>query len=301
MLGPSSHRGSALSWLACFLLCVTGCHRQQPLDRPQMTAGVGMRDVTFYSVSLGREMPYRVFLPQARLAGQRFPVVYLLHGNGGDFRDWSNDSSVSQYAAQRPDSSGLILVMPEGKSSYYLNAVERSKDKYEDYLTRDLIHEVENRFPAQVGREHRAVIGVSMGGFAALKLALSRQDLYSFAGAISPPVDVPERRFTWKRAGQYWEFRNIFGPIGSAERKARNPFDLVQSANINSTAYLYLSAGEQEPLREPIQRFEKQLKWGAFMYEFHLLPGGHDWGEWDAQIPGCFEALSRTLHKTAAK
>ena len=214
-----------------------------------------MRDVTFYSNALGKEMPYRVFLPASRQPGQSFPVVYLLHGNGGGFRDWSNDANVATYA-----SAGMILVMPEGKSSYYLNAVGHPQDKYEDYLTHDLIQDVEGRFSALKGREHRAIIGVSMGGFAALKLALSRPDLYVFAGAISPPVDVPQRRFTWKRAGQWLEFKAIFGPMDSQERKARDPFALVASADPNATPYIFLSSGLQEPLREPIERFESQLK-----------------------------------------
>jgi putative tributyrin esterase len=103
-----------------------------------------MQDVTFFSSSLGRTMRYRVLLPEKQDAGQRFAVVYLLHGNGGELRDWSNYSDVARYAAR-----GLILVMPEGNSSYYLNAVEKPTEKYEDYLTRDLLADVQGRFPVK--------------------------------------------------------------------------------------------------------------------------------------------------------
>src|SRR5579859_4989628 len=103
-------------------------------------------------------MAYRVFLPATVDEGRKLPVVYLLHGNAGGFRDWSNQSDVSQYAAR-----GLILVMQEGNSSYILKAVGRPPDKYEDYLTRDLVMEVESRFPAKTDRDHRAIVGVSMG------------------------------------------------------------------------------------------------------------------------------------------
>jgi len=106
-----------------------------------------MQDVTFHSAALGREMPYRVFLPANMTVGQQLPVVYLLHGGGGSFRDWSNDSNISQYALQ-----GIILVMPEGNSSYFMNAVESTQDKYEDYVTQDLIADVEARFPAKKDR-----------------------------------------------------------------------------------------------------------------------------------------------------
>ena len=85
-----------------------------------------MQDVRFYSAALGREMPYRVFLPVNLSVSEKLPVVYLLHGGDGGFRDWSNYSDVSTFALQ-----GLILVMPEGDFSYYMNAVETPKDRYE--------------------------------------------------------------------------------------------------------------------------------------------------------------------------
>jgi len=222
-------------------------------------------------------------------------VVYLLHGNGGSFRNWSNYSDVAKYAVPN-NSNGLILVMAEGESSYYMNAAEKPADKYEDYLVNDLITDVESRFPANKGREGRAVVGVSMGGFAAVKLALSRPELFSFAGAISPAIDVPSRKFTWKRYWQWERFKAIFGAMDSKPRRDADPFVLVQSASPAQTPYLYITAGEQEGLLEPIQRFVKQLKQRGFAYEFHTKPGGHDWGEWGAQIPGCFESLLSHLN-----
>lgn len=83
-------------------------------------------------------MHYRVLLPEKIAAEQKFPVVYLLHGGGGGFRDWSNYSDVTRYAQQ-----GLILVMPEGNSSYYMNSVDHPQDRYEDYMVHDLIADVE--------------------------------------------------------------------------------------------------------------------------------------------------------------
>ena len=65
-------------------------------------------------------------------------MLYLLHGGGGGFRDWSNYSDVAGYAER-----GLILVMPEGNSSYYTNSADRPQDRYEDYIVHDLIADVE--------------------------------------------------------------------------------------------------------------------------------------------------------------
>ena len=268
-----------------------GCqaHQLQP-DEPHLAPGMLMKDVIFHSTALNREMPYRVFLPAKLAPGKKLPVVYLLHGAGGNFRDWSNHSDVARYAA-----AGLILVMPEGKASYYTNAALKPADKYEDYLVSDLATDVEARFPVAEGRENRAVIGVSMGGYEAVKLALYRPKLFVFAGAISPAIDVPSRHFTLRRAEQSWHFRTIFGPDGSQSRRLSDPFVLIQSSAPAETPYLYLTSGNQEPLLEPNIRFASRLHARDFSYEFHTKPGGHDWGQWDAQIPGCFAALLERL------
>jgi len=181
--------------------------------------------------------------------------------------------------------------MVDGDCSYYMNEALSPKEKYEDYFVRDLIPDVESRFPVRPGRENRAVVGVSMGGFAAVRLALTRPELFAFAGALSPAIDVPARSFSLRRWSQSIRFRTIFGPTGSDTRIRSDPFVLARSAAPDKVPFLYVTAGEQEPLLAPILRFITLLKARNYMYEFHTAPGGHDWGEWDRQIPGCFASL----------
>jgi putative tributyrin esterase len=276
------------------LAALAGCYRGQLalVDHPRSFPGVASKDVTFYSSALDRNMTYRVYVPQDVSAGTRLPPVYLLHGCGTSFRDWSNYSDVGAYAAK-----GFVLVMVDGACSYYVNAALNSKDKYEDYFVHDLISDAESRLPVLGDRGNRAVVGVSMGGFAALKLALTRPDLFAFAGAISPAVDVPSRSFSARRWSQSMRFRTTFGPSGSDMRVHSDPFILVKSAAPSSTPYLYVTAGEQEPLLTPIRRFVSLLKQRNFAFELHTKPGGHDWNEWDTQIPGCFESLIKHIHQ----
>jgi putative tributyrin esterase len=286
VLSPSLIAVAALAVFA-------GCHRGElaVMDQPRSFPGVVMRDVTFYASALDRNMTYRVYLPRDVSAGTKLPTIYLLHGCGTSFRDWSNYSDVGAYAAK-----GLILVMVDGVCSYYMNAALNPKDRYEDYFVHDLISDAESRFPALGGRENRAIAGVSMGGFAAVELALVRPDLFAFAGAISPAIDVPSRGFSVRRWSQSMRFRAIFGPAGSETRAQSDPFTLVKSAHPADTPYLYITAGEEEPLLPPIRRFVTLLKLRNYSHEFHTKPGGHDWNEWDTQIPGCFESLIAHIH-----
>ena len=110
--------------LASFAM-LAGCHRGQLAlaDRPRSFPGVASKDVTFYSSALDRNMTYGVYMPKDSAGGTRFPVVYLLHGCGGGFRDWTSDSDVGAYAVK-----GLILVTVDGDCSYYMNSALDTKD-----------------------------------------------------------------------------------------------------------------------------------------------------------------------------
>lgn len=231
-------------------------------------------------------MPYRVVLPASIPVSNTLPVVYLLHGGGGGYRDWSNYSDVAQFAER-----GLILVMPEGESSYYVNAASSPNDRFEDYIVKDLIADVESRFPAASGRNHRAIAGISMGGFGAVILSLKHPDLFAFAAGLSSALDVPSRPFSIKRIGQYRQHASIFGPWGSQTRRDNDPYLLVSMADPAKMPYLFLSCGEQEGLLPANKRFVKLLETRGFRYEFQAGPGGHDWNQWDRRVPSLFQSL----------
>ena len=271
------------------LVFATACREKttpNPADHPRLSPNVRMQDVTFESAALRRPMPYRVILPSQISTGQKFPVVYLLHGGGGNYRDWSNYSDVSQFAA-----AGLILVMPEGESSYYVNAAERPNDRFEDYIIRDLILDVESKFPVALGRSNRAIAGISMGGFGAITLALKHPDRFFFVGGLSSAIDVPSRPFSIKRISQYRGHAQIFGPWGSQTRRANDPYVLVEKSEPANVPYVYLTCGEQEGLLPANRRFATLLQKYRFNYEFHEDMGGHDWNQWNRRLPELLQAL----------
>ena len=244
-----------------------------------------MQDVTFHSASLGRDMPYRVVLP-AHIGGTRkLPVVYLLHGGGADFHSWSNDSDVARFAER-----GLILVMPEGESSYYTNAANGTA-RFEDYIVRDLIKDVESRFPASNLPRDRAIAGVSMGGFGAITLALKHPDLFVFAAGLSAALDVPTRPFSVKRWSQWRAHRAIFGPWNGEHQRANDPFVLARNADPAHVPYVFLTCGDHEGLLPANRKFAALLEHRHFRYEFHVVRGGHDWDQWNAQLSDLFARI----------
>jgi putative tributyrin esterase len=245
-----------------------------------------MIDVTFHSTALNRDMLYRAIIPANISVNQKLPVLYLLHGGGGGFRDWSNYSDVAGYAER-----GLMLIMPEANSSYYTNSADRPQDRYEDYIVQDLISDVEQRLPAARGRTHRAIAGISMGGFGAVVLALKHPDLFVFAGGLSSALDVPSRPFSIKRIGQYRQHSSIFGTWGSQNRRASDPFVLVRSVDPAQAPYLFLTCGDQEGLLPANRRFASMLQAKHFRYEFHTVSGGHDWNQWNRNVPALMKSV----------
>jgi putative tributyrin esterase len=278
--------GAMILFACCVILSCAKKEEPPPPDHPRLSAGVKMIDVTFHSAALNRDMPYRAILPVSIAANQKLPVLYLLHGGGGGFHDWSNYSDVAGYAER-----GLILVMPEGNSSYYTNSADRPQDRYEDYIVHDLIADVERRFPAATGREHRAIAGLSMGGFGAVVLALKHPHLFVFAGGLSSALDVPSRPFSIKRIGQYREHSSILGPWGSQSRRASDPFVLVRSADPAQATYLFLTCGDQEGLLPTNRRFAAMLQARHFQYEFKAVPGGHEWNQWNRNVPALMKSV----------
>lgn len=279
----------------CCVLAFGACGKQPSstqTDSPRLTDGVVLRDVTFHSAALGRDMLYRVILPAHIGTDEKLAVVYLLHGGGGGFRDWSNYSDVARFAE-----GGLVLVTPEGESSYYVNAVDRPKDRFEDYIVKDLIADAESRFPIASDRERRAIAGVSMGGFGAVNLALKHANLFAFAGGLSAALDVPSRPFSIKRLEQWRRFRAIFGPWGGQVQHDNDPFLLARAADADKTPCFYLASGEQEGLLPVEKAFASLLQQRHISYEFHTAPGGHDWNQWNAQLPGLFESVRRHLQR----
>lgn len=280
-------------FLAFVCLFLSACRQESVpvVDHPRLAEGTKLQNVSFQSHALNRPTFYRVIMPVETDPGERLPVVILLHGKGENRLAWSNFSEVAAYAAK-----GMVLVMPEGGDSYFVNAAHGSDEKYQDYITSDLIADVEARFPVRKERAGRAVVGDSMGGYAAIEYALARPDLFAFAGALSPAVDVPGRKFSWKRWMQSLEYRHIFGGAGSPERQALDPFVQVRTASAQNAPYIYITAGQGEPMEKSIRHFAGQLHQYHFAYEFHSKPGGHDWSEWNEQLPGCFEKLMATVN-----
>src|SRR6476620_10279660 len=121
---------------------------------------------------LARKVSYRVLLPNEysdpKNRNRRYPVIYLLHGLSGHFDNWTDKTKLTAYAADYD----FIIVMPEGDDGWYTDSVTVPNDKYETYIIKELIPEIDKKFRTLADREHRIIAGLSMGGYGSIKFGL---------------------------------------------------------------------------------------------------------------------------------
>ena len=249
---------------------------------PELSHGLGVlvRDGVFHSPSLDRDMKYRIILPGSYDTGSgRFPVLYLLHGLGGNYLDWDTRTDLERYAEHLP----LIIVMPDADDSWYTDSVSNPKDKFETYIAKDLIAEIDAKYRTIQVRYSRAVAGLSMGGYAAMKLALKYPDEFVFAGSFSGAQDAGGD--LEKRESQYHEkMLQIYGPDGSQTRRDNNVLLLVDKVDLSHLPYLYVACGTEDFLLTSNRQFVAKLSSRKIAYEYHESAGAHDWDYWDRMI-----------------
>jgi S-formylglutathione hydrolase FrmB len=173
-------------------------------------AGTGGRVLTIIlnSPAMGGHVPIDVLLPRHYdpSGATRYPVLYLLHGAGGSYKDWVTNGVENDidYTSVADDLGPFITVMPDGGawgfySDWYGTDVDAPSSSpppaYATYDIDELIPWVDGHFPTVASRSGRAIAGLSMGGFGAMSLAARNPDLFtaagSFSGAVDTDIDYP--------------------------------------------------------------------------------------------------------------
>ncbi|HQU91932.1 MAG TPA: alpha/beta hydrolase family protein [Pyrinomonadaceae bacterium] len=257
---------------------------------------VEVREEKLESKLMSRAMPYRVILPvgyeTASESNHRYPVIYLLHGLTGHFNNWTDLTKLKDYASFPM----AIYVTPEGGDGWYTDSVSKASDKWESYIIQELIPEVDKKFRTNTGRDQRAIAGLSMGGFGALKFGLKYPDKFVLAGSFSGALgaaDITEKSFPGA-IGKTID--GIFGPAGSDTRKANDLFAIIRSTTPEKTKtipFIYLDCGTEDFLFQNNRDFVSLLIEKKVPHEYRQLPGAHEWKYWDKQVQEFLRVANR--------
>ncbi|MCG5072682.1 alpha/beta hydrolase [Paraburkholderia tagetis] len=236
------------------------------------------RVVSIPSAAMHRAFGATVVLPDdyARSSGAtRYPVIYVLHGSGGNHADWTSNTRIGKLA----DRYHVMLVMPDGgRESWYIDSPFDPASRYETYVGTEVVSYIDAHFRTLASRERRAITGLSMGGFGALRIALDHQETFGAAGSISGAVDP-------RNCDDEPGIERVFGdPARHADFWTRNA--IVEGASSFEHAHIALTidCGVSDYFVQSNRVLHDKLIALGVPHDYVERPGGHTWSYWSNAI-----------------
>ncbi|WP_442795690.1 alpha/beta hydrolase [Pelobium manganitolerans] len=223
--------------------------------------------VTYTSTTVGTSRKATVYTPPGFSKSKKYPLLYLLHGIGGDEKEWLNGGKPqvildNLYALGKLEP--MIVVMPNGRAMKDDRATGNimAKDKVEAFATfeqdllKDLIPFIQKKYPVYTDREHRAIAGLSMGGGQSLNFGLGNLDTFAWVGGFSsaPNTKAPEA---------------LVPDADEAKKKLK---------------FLWISCGESDGLINFSKRTHDYLAEKEVPHIYFTEPGGHDFNIWKSSL-----------------
>ena len=237
--------------------------------------------VEYASKVLKMDTDFQVFLPDTGGLSEA-KVVYLLHGLTDNCTAWTRYSFCERYARER----NVALVMPEVQRSFYIDGVYGLD--YFTYVAEELPQVCQRMFSLSADRKQNYVMGLSMGGFGALKCALTFPQRYAGCGSFSGVTDL-ERYLTLPSVSM--QKKELTALLGAAHTIGSENDLAALAAKAGPVPQLYLSCGEQDDLYEMNNRFSKHLTRLNIPHRYDHRVGNHSWLFWDQSIQDRFAYL----------
>jgi S-formylglutathione hydrolase FrmB len=283
-----------------FLLAPFAClaHAQSRIDCNALNSTI-LKQVVHYCVYLPASYDTAAGHPAAH-----YPVLYFLHGLGDNEQTLFNSGGWTLLDdLRRKDKIGdFLIVAPEGRRSFYINSADGSV-RYGDFLAREFIPYIEGRYRVRNGRESRAVSGISMGGFGALRLAFAHPEMFSAVSAQSGALitESPSDLDVAGRSGapMVKMLAAVFGnPIEVVHWNENSPFVLARknSPAIKKLA-IYFNCGQDDNygFEKGAGALHTQLQKQGVAHEYHPYPGDHSFSYFLSHFDEVMEFHSRAF------
>lgn len=213
-------------------------------------------------------------------------VIYMLHGLSGNSSNWPDNTMMPIYAQEH----NVMFIMPEVARSFYTDMTYGLR--YFSYVSRELPELCKGLFNISGKREDTAIMGASMGGYGALRCALSRPEQYHLCCAFSSGCLQLKEWFDQQRSGTV-EIPDLLAAFGP-ELEWRKEYEILELARKVSREGLkpivHTTCGTDDFLYEFNARFSKEMKALDLEYAHDEWDGTHDWHFWN-------ESLKRMLAK----
>jgi len=248
-----------------------------------------LNEVNFFSETLGLLSSMYVLLPQRQLAEvkkqtrKKLRTLYLLHGHSDDHTAWQRYTSIERYA----EGLNLAVVMPAVHLSFYNDMAHGGK--YWQFISEEVPALVRDIFPVSSRREDNFVAGLSMGGYGALKMALTYPERFAAAASLSGAVDINDVVSVRKGDpfNKAWleEMRTVFGDLSKVAGSRNDLFTLAKKVSKSPVKpRLYQCCGTEDDLYPQNIRFRDAVRKLPLDLTYEEGPGEHNWAYWDEMI-----------------
>lgn len=229
---------------------------------------------SFWSPALGREMPFEVYLPHGYDSGTsaRYPVLYMLHGLGGNQTDWEADglfATATQLIASG-EIPPMIIVTPSGEAGYWMDHANNGP-RFGTYVSKDLVSLIDRDYRTLANGSARAIGGMSMGGHGALQLALNNPGEFGIVGAHSVALRRKDQAFSF------------FGDLSYFQ--AHDPVSMVQKRPaLARQLTIWIDIGRADEWSAAASQFHQQLLSQNVQHAWTNGGGGHEASYWSSHV-----------------
>jgi S-formylglutathione hydrolase FrmB len=232
-----------------------------------------------------------VVLPTSYAKNQAsYPVLYLLHGGGGHFRDWLTSTPDKNLVKNLADKYNLIIVMPEGETfGWYMDSPFDQNNKFETYITKEVIQKIDATYRTVKSNKGRVITGLSMGGHGALYLSTRHPDLFGAAGTMSGAMDMNFTKF--KVNADFTKslkdrFEKLLGTSDvSQEVFVKNSIvNMVDTIKKNAMPII-IDCGVDDFLIDANRELHNRLLYAGVSHDYTERPGAHTWSYWENALP----------------
>lgn len=258
----------------------------------------------FESSKVNYPVEYSIYLPPDYESSERsYPVLYLLHGYSDDETGWiqfGEANSIADKGIANGDFSSCIIVMPDGKVSWYINSAD-GKDPWEDMFIDEFIPFIEKEYRIRSKKEFRAIAGLSMGGNGSLLLAMRNPDMFSSCVAMSAGTFTDEEIIANDQYNHY--FKNIYGEKpanGVSEHwKANSPLHLLDSLDKKKLKSIrwYIDCGDDDFLYKGNAALHLKMRDLEIPHEYRVRQGSHQWSYWRTGLYDGLKFISEKFHR----
>lgn len=242
-------------------------------------------DLRYHSKVLEKQTAAWILVPDEPV--EPMATLYLLHGLSDDHTIWLRRTGIERYVAGLP----LAVVMPDGGRGFYCDAV--AGFAYASAIGCELVDRVDRLLPTRPERSHRFAAGLSMGGYGALKLALTWPDRFSAAVSMSGALGFG-RHYPNDDGSLFGsEFLRVTGPSPSGGRDDLHALAELRFAQ-NDLPRLAFHCGESDFLIESNRGYRDHLVAAGIPHEYAEYDGAHTWDYWDRHLPAALRFFGFT-------